>query len=54
MALFDDQQKLMAADDGQATEEPVQEKEGEMKYLGLIIFRLHAASGLSCLVFWNP
>lgn len=38
MALFDDQEKLMAADDGQGTEDRVQEKEGAMKYLGLIIF----------------
>jgi hypothetical protein len=38
MALFDDQEKLMAADDGQETGEQVLEKEGAWKYLGLIIF----------------
>jgi hypothetical protein len=38
MALFDDQEKLMAADDGQEAEEQAPEKGGALNYLGLIIF----------------
>ncbi len=50
MALFDDQEKLMAADDGKETEEQVPEKEGPWKYLGLIIF---ACTLPAVFLFWS-
>jgi hypothetical protein len=37
MALFDDQEKLMAADDGQAVEDRPPEVEGGGKYIGLVV-----------------
>ena len=55
MALFDDEEKLMAVHDGQEQEtegqDPIDQE--EWKYLGLIIFSLHAAIRLSRLVLWN-